>query len=335
MKKCVKKHPQHTWVKPLAIAGGVALASAAVGYAYVELMTSVVARRRNEALSRVVTKCTTPKKKAKPSPNYDYLKDMAEEVKALPTRPVSIQNSEGMTLKAHYYPAANPKRLLILVHGWHSEWYKDFCASAPFFHESDCDLLMIEQRCHGESDGKYISYGVKERYDILDWLTWAETHLPRLPVYLCGLSMGATTVLMAAGLPIEGRVRGIVADCGYTSPHDIIQTTLKKTLKGASSPTLFAVEMNCRIKGNFRMDEYSALDAMAQNTNIPVLFIHGDADDFVPCVMTLENFEACQAPKEIFIVPGAGHGLAYVVDPEGYKKRVLNFFAKYDTPCKE
>lgn len=318
-----------TSLAPVAIASGVALAGAALGYAYVELMTSIVARRRNETLSRVVTRCTTPKK-VRNDHTYDYLGDLAQKLKNLPTSPITIQSHDGMTLKAHYYPAKHPKRLLILVHGWHSAWYKDFCASAPFFHEKDCDLLMIEQRCHGESEGKYISYGIKERYDILSWLTWAESHLPRLPIYLCGISMGASTVLMTAGLPVEHRVRGIIADCGYTTPRNIIQSAMKKPLKAAANPTLLAVELNCRRKGNWDMSEYSTLDAMAQNTSIPILFVHGDADDFVPCEMTLQNFEACRAPKEIFIVPRAGHGLSYVVDPEGYQAKVLGFFAKYD-----
>ncbi len=326
-----KKAKASPAVRALCVGGAVALGSAALCCAYVELMTSVVARRRNPALARFVEVCTTPPAER----DHGKLSEAAIAAKELTTLPVSLVNSEGLTLRARYYPTKDPKRLLILFHGLHSAWYRDFGAAIPFFHESGCDLLMVEQRCHGESEGKYISYGIKERHDVLTWLDWAEKHLPPLPIYLGGLSMGAATVLMSTGLPLAGRVRGVIADCGYTTPHDIIHMTMKKTLRVATAPTMLGVELNCRIKGNWRMKEYSTLDAMRENTSVPVLFIHGDADKLVPCEMSLENFEACRAPKEIFIVPHAGHGLAYATDPEGYSARVLSFFAKHDPKVSE
>ena len=94
-----------------------------------------------------------------------------------------------------------------------------------------------------------------------------------------------------------------------------------------------AVNLNCRVREGFGFSDYSTIDAMTQNKDVPILFIHGDADDFVPWRMSLENYLACQAPKELWIVPGAGHGLAYVVDTPTYQKKVLDFFTAHDTRC--
>jgi pimeloyl-ACP methyl ester carboxylesterase len=245
---------------------------------------------------------------------------------------VAIRSREGYVLRAHWYPAKDAKRTVILAHGWHSDWYVDFSASSPFLHDHACNLLLIDQRCHGESGGDLISYGIAERYDILAWLDWLEEHHGGYPVYLCGISMGAATVLMAAGLPIAGRVKGIIADCGYSTPHEIVELTLKKNVGGLAAPTLAAVNLNCKLREGFTLKDYSPIEAMAVNTEIPCLFVHGDADTLVPWRMSLENYYACRAPKDLLIVNGAGHGLSFLVDPDRYKQKVLDFFAAYDTP---
>lgn len=305
--------------------GGLALAAGAL---YTEIMTTVIARRRSpmtDKLTEIATGTPTPT-----DPVHD---EWAQKLKDTPTDPIEIRARDGMVLRAHRYRAEHPRRVLILAHGWHSTWNRDFCASSPFFHDNDCELLLIEQRCHGESGGGLISYGINERYDVLSWLEWVEANIPGLPVYLCGISMGAATVLMTAGLPIAGRVSGIIADCGYTTPKEIISETVGKVIGKATAPTVAAVNLNCRVREGFGFSDYSTIDAMTQNKDVPILFIHGDADDFVPWRMSLENYLACQAPKELWIVPGAGHGLAYVVDTPTYQKKVLDFFTAHDTRC--
>jgi fermentation-respiration switch protein FrsA (DUF1100 family) len=219
---------------------------------------------------------------------------------------------------------------VILAHGWHSRWDMDFSASAPFFHDRGCNLLVIDQRCHGDSGGDLISYGIEERYDILAWLDWLDAHHAGLPVYLCGVSMGAATVLMTAALPVASRVTAIIADCGYSTPDEIVKLTVGKALGGMTAPTLAAVNLNCKLRGGFTLGSASPIEAMARNTEIPCLFVHGDADDFVPVRMSIENFYACRAPKELFIVPHAGHGMSYLVNTEGYRQRVLDFFRAWD-----
>lgn len=307
---------------------GAVLGTAALTVAYTDAMTSIVARRRSPLASRLSGLCTGKKREPEQA---EQVRLAAEQLLKQPTEEVSLVNREGLTLKAHWYHAENPRRLLILVHGWHSVWNRDFGVSAPFYHENDCELLLIEQRSHGASEGKLIAYGARERYDVLEWLAYARTVCPTLPVYLCGLSMGAATVLLCAGEPVVAdTVTAIVADCGYTVPEEVVSARMRTLLRGATDATMAAVNLNCRLRGGFTLKCCSTKEALAKDTCVPVFFIHGDADELVPCSMTLENYLACSAPKEILIVHGAGHATSFLVDPETYKARVLAFFAAWD-----
>ncbi|MBQ7910860.1 MAG: alpha/beta fold hydrolase [Clostridia bacterium] len=314
----------------LRIAAGVGLglsgAALAVGALYTEIMTSVVSRRRTPATDAVVAMATG----YEPAPPDPVIAELTRALKETPMETVAIRSRDNYVLRAHWYPAEGALRTVILVHGWHSRWYVDFSASAPFLHENRCNLLFIDQRCHGESGGDLISYGITERYDVLSWLDWLEENHGGLPVYLCGISMGAATVLMTAGLPIAGRVCGIIADCGYSTPQEIVSLTLKKNIGGMAGPTLAAINLNSKLREGFTLKDYTPIEAMTANKEVPCLFVHGDADDFVPWRMSLENYYACQAPKDLLVINGAGHGLSFLVDGDRYKKKILEFFAAYD-----
>ena len=304
-------------------AGGVALAATAL---YTELMTSVIARRRNPLTDAIVDAAAGD---GEPILS-DEIRETAQALRDLNLEQVAIRSEDGYVLRAHWYPAEGAKRTVILVHGWRSCWNLDFSASTPFLHENACNLLLIDQRCHGESGGDLISYGIQERHDVVAWLDWLEQNHPGTPVYLCGISMGAATVLMTAELPVAGRVAGIIADCGYSTPDEMVKLAVGKSLKGMTGPTIAAVNLNCKLRGGFTLKSASPVEAMAKNTEIPCLFVHGDADDFVPVRMSIENYYACQAPKEILIVPGAGHGLSFLVNSEAYQGKVLAFFEAWD-----
>ena len=313
-------------------AGGAALAVTAL---YTELMTSVIARRRSPLTDAVVSAVAgdPPVSDAAIS---ETIRDKAQALRDLGLEQVSIRSADGFVLRARWYPAEGARRTVILAHGWHSRWDVDFSASSPFLHDNACNLLLIDQRCHGESGGDLISYGIRERCDVLAWLDWLEVNHPGTPIYLCGISMGASTVLMTADpaisedRPVAGRVAGIIADCGYSTPDEIVKLTVQKTLGKMTAPTLAAVNLNCKRRAGFTFRSASPVEAMARNTDVPCLFIHGGDDDFVPVRMSIENFYACQAPKELLIVPGAGHGLSYLVDPVRYRERVLAFFSAWD-----
>lgn len=242
------------------------------------------------------------------------------------TERVELTARDGTPLVGHLRRSAEPKRFLIAMHGWRSTWYKDFGAVADFWYENGCDVLYAEQRGQGESGGDTMTYGFLERYDCADWVAWAAERWSG-PVYLAGLSMGATTVLMAAGLPeLREKVRGIMADCGFTSAEAIWRHVIEsryhvpyglwgKRLARRSAPRLSCVP-----------GAYSTVDAMRE-TALPALFVHGLDDRFVPPSMTRENYEACAAPlKRLLLVPGARHAMSYLVAREEYERAVLDFW---------
>ena len=233
-------------------------------------------------------------------------------------------------LVGHWFSVPNPKRVIIAMHGWRSSWCNDFGFVADFWLDNGCCLLLAEQRGQGESGGAHIGFGLLERYDCLSWVNWVNSYFGEdLPVYLCGVSMGASTVLMAAGLELPNNVHGIIADCGYTSPEAIWRHVAKDNLRLSYFTRRGAVNGLCRRKLQVGIADYSCVDAMAE-CEVPVLFIHGTEDRFVPIEMTYENFKACRGPKRLFVVPGAGHGMSYSVDTAGYQKAMKNFWEEFD-----
>lgn len=254
------------------------------------------------------------------------------ELENTPHEVVEISAADGEKLVGHWFECENAKRVIVAMHGWRSSWSADFGVIAPFWHGEGCSVLYAEQRGQNNSGGDYMGFGITERYDCLEWVKWVNERCGAdAPVYLAGVSMGATTVLLAAGLGLPDNVRGVIADCGFTSAREIWKHVVEKNLHLAYGPIGALADAICRQKINAGADECSTLDAM-EACRVPVLFIHGEADRLVPVEMTLENYEHCAAPKRILTVPGADHGMSYVVDEAGYKAVMREFWAEYDSP---
>ena len=249
-----------------------------------------------------------------------------ERLRNSPHERVEIRSHDGLRLVGHWFPAAEAKRVILAVHGWRSRWYKDFCGICRFWSENDCSVLYIEQRAQGESEGKYMGFGLLEREDCLDWLRWLEARCgTELPVYLAGISMGASTVLLLADRELPAQVRGITADCGFTSPDAIWEHVAHdgfhlpyRLLRGCAALLFW-------LRTGLLPDAASTTEAL-RKTRLPVLLVHGEDDDFVPPAMSRENYEACAGPKTLLTVPGAIHGLSYTVDKAGYQAAVRRFW---------
>ena len=174
-----------------------------------------------------------------------------------------------------------------------------------------------------------MGFGLTERFDCPQWVEWVIQRCgTELPIYLTGVSMGATTVLMAAGLELPDSVKGIIADCGFTSPEEIWEHVAKHNLHLSYGVRRAAANGICKRKIHMSANEYSTVKALESN-RIPVLLIHGAADHFVPVEMTYQNYTACAGPKRLFIVPGADHGMSYLVDGEGYRRTMMEFWNSY------
>lgn len=255
--------------------------------------------------------------------------DAAAVLEEIKHEQIEITAQDGTALVGHWFFPENAKRVVVAMHGWRSNWSQDFGVIAPFWFEKDCAVLFAEQRGQGNSGGEYMGFGLLERYDCLEWIRWVnERTEATLPLYLGGISMGATTVLMTAGLDLPENVKGIVADCGFTSPHAIWKHVVENNFKLPFGLYSRAARDICQKRIRMTSDSYSTTEAM-KGCNIPVLFIHGTEDTFVPIKMTYENYKACVSEKRLFIVPGAEHGTSYLVDKDGYEKAVTDFWDTY------
>ena len=263
----------------------------------------------------------------------DFIRAMQESAKKLEEKPgetVSIVSYDGEQLVGHWFPVAQARRVIIAVHGWRGSWTQTFGIVADSFEQNGCSVLYIEQRATNQSGGKYIGFGLVERYDCRSWIDWVIEKCGKdIPIYLCGVSMGATTVLMTTGFDLPDNVRGVIADCGFTSPHAIWKHVANNNLHIAFNMRGVIADEIFRQKLQISPDEYSTIQALA-DCRIPVLFVHGTEDHFVPVEMTYENYQACHAPKHLLIVPGADHGMSYYLEPQKYEHEMKDFWKEYD-----
>ena len=243
-------------------------------------------------------------------------------LKAQDTEEVSVVSHDGLKLAGIFLPCENARGTLLCFHGWRGGPIADFGYSAQLYHELGLNVLLVHQRAQGKSEGKHMTFGVRERKDVHTWVRWHTERFGReLPVLLAGISMGASTVLMACGEPFDGDVRGVVADCGFTSPKEIC-VSVSRAIHLPPKIFIPVVGLFIRCTAGFWLNEYSTLTAMEKMT-LPVLFAHGEADDFVPCEMTKRNYEACaSADKTLLLVPGAKHGQSMPVAPERYTEAI-------------
>lgn len=228
--------------------------------------------------------------------------------------PVEIFSHDGLKLRGHYLPHPEAKGTILLFHGFRTDGYLDFSCVYSYYYHLGYSLLHVFQRSHSESEGKYITFGAKERFDCQRWAQYAYERLgAEHPLILDGMSMGASTVLMASELELPPTVRGIIADCGFTSGWDEISYLIRKAHVPCGRLIMEAADLFAKHIADFSFRECSTVEAL-KHCKVPVLLIHGQEDDFVPPYFSEENFGACHGKKELHIVPHAKHGTSYMVD---------------------
>ncbi len=258
-----------------------------------------------------------------------------------------VRSFDGLILHANYLPAEDPERIVLLSHGYRGTCFGSIAHMAKYLHENHCSLLFIDQRCCGESEGEYITFGAKEQYDILSWIQLIhnklqpahqktnDTELPvqkdnKLPIYLLGQSMGASAVLMASAHELPSEVKGIIADCGFHSMKQQLSDMAREWFHFHwIGLLLLRVDFFCRLFAGFKIKEADTTAALKENKR-PILFFHGEDDTYVSPVNTELNFELCQAHAEKVIVPGARHLCSSYEAPELYKRKLMEFFREND-----
>lgn len=243
---------------------------------------------------------------------------------------ITIQARDGITLHADLYPAdTETDKLIICSHGYTTTGW-DACSSiGAYFIKQGYDCLIVDNRAHGKSEGDYVGFGILDRFDILKWIEYInERYDSKKKILLYGVSMGAATVVMTAGFEdIPSNVKAVISDCAFTSPFDVFSHIMKRDYHMGKFPVMNINNVMCRKNAGYGFQDYSTLDAV-KTTKLPILFIHGELDNFVPTDMSRQNYEACTSPKELLIVENAGHAASYYENSALYEKTIEEFLSK-------
>jgi pimeloyl-ACP methyl ester carboxylesterase len=261
-------------------------------------------------------------------PHHEQMIEWIKYARALPHTEVSIRSFDGLKLSGTYYEFQKGAPIDILFHGYHGCAEQDLSGGVYRCQRLGHNVLIVDHRAAGKSEGHVITFGVNESRDAAAWVQYVVENIdPNAKILLGGISMGAATVMMASAMELPPNVVGTVADCGYTSAKEII----KKVIRDMHLPDNLLypfVRLGARLFGGFDPDANSPIASMP-NCRVPVIFFHGDTDAFVPMSMSEENFAACAAPKHLVITPGAGHGLCFPVDVDTYVKEIETFFEPF------
>ncbi len=238
-----------------------------------------------------------------------------------------IITPDGAKLVGHILVPENSNgKLIIACHGARSSGLGEFVFMGSDFHKNGYTLIMPDHRGCGESDGKFLGYGTHESVDTYLWVEYAKKRFPELDIYLLGVSMGAATVLMMSPKAKECGIKAIVADCSYTSAWEEFSYHLTKGFHLPGFPIMHITDMYCRILAGYKFKDASPLEAV-KSSSVPILFIHGTSDDFVPFFMMDKLYSACTSEKYKVEIEGADHAKAYYTSPEEYYSAVEKLFS--------
>lgn len=260
-------------------------------------------------------------------PYYPQMIEWTKRGRATPHRDVEIQTFDGLTLRGRYYELTPDAPIEIMMHGYRGNLERDLSGGIFRALNIGHSVLVYDHRGSGKSDGNMLTFGINESRDCRRWIDFVLSEInPDAKIILSGVSMGAATAMITSGYDdLPDNIVGIVADCGYTSAKEIIKKVMRE-MKLPPDVLYPFVKLGARLFGGFDIDEFSPVEQV-KKSKIPTIFVHGDEDFFVPIEMTKKNYEVSNASKkELYIVKGAAHGLAYVVAGDGYLERLCEFF---------
>lgn len=303
-------------------------AAAVIGVA---LYAALVARLTKKYFTRHRFSETTSRRDRKKIMTADggyraFMHAAVERFSAVPCERMEVKSVDGLKLVGRFYRAENADKTVICVHGYCGTGLRDMSAIAPFFLQNGFNVLLVDNRAHGESEGNVIGYGVLDSLDVTVWINALKTAHPVKSTFLYGISMGAATAMMTAQYVRRDEIAGIIADCGFTSIYEEFCYLYRTVAHVPPCIIVPAIRRRAKKFAGYDIKTTDAREILAK-TDIPVMFIHGDADKFVPVAMTEQNCRACASEHSIFEVSGAGHAECYFSRKPEYEKRVLAFVA--------
>lgn len=247
-----------------------------------------------------------------------------EHINSTPCKWVETYSFDKLCLKARYFDNGQ-KNTMIFFHGYRSSSSRDFSCALKMYMNLGFNVLLVDQRAHGRSEGKLITFGIKESRDVVSWIEFLNKKYSPEKILITGMSMGATTVLLAAGeQKLPENVKAVVADCGFTSPVEIIKSVAKNFLKIKADLFIPFLNVFCLCFGGFSIMKVSTLNNL-KNCELPILFIHGEDDTFVPCEMSRQAFRVCGDKCRIETVEGAYHGMSFLKDENKIATAIKEF----------
>lgn len=258
-------------------------------------------------------------------PFWAEMRNWVIECRNTPHEAFSITSFDGLKLYGNYYEYAPGAPIELMFHGYRGSAERDLSGGMHRCFQLGHSAFIVDQRCSGRSDGNVITFGINEHRDCLSWIDFLLSHFgPDVRIILTGISMGASTVLMASDKHLPSNVIGILADCGFNSAKDVIRS-VADSMHLPSGILYPFVKFGARIFGHFDLEAFSAEESV-KNCKAPVLFFHGDSDNYVPSYMSTINYDSCTARKKLVFIPGAGHGLSYPMAPDLYINEMNEFF---------
>ena len=293
---------------------------AAAAFASAEVLISAYFYRRTMKRNKAKVERTMKMAGTDWSQYKDIIGKRKEYFLSQPHEDVWITADDELKLHGTFFPNKNSKRIVLCFHGYTSEGMKDYIALSDYYLSRGFAMLLVDERAHGLSEGNYIGFGCLDRKDALRWIEWlVKTCGEDIKIILHGTSMGAATVLMTSGLKLPDQVKGIVSDCGFTSPKEVFTHVLHSMYHMPAFPIIPIADIMNRKLAGYGMDECNAAREVRKSTT-PTLFIHGSADTFVPCRMCEKMYENCGAKKWKLIIEGAAHAESYYKDTKRYEE---------------
>ncbi len=252
-------------------------------------------------------------------------------IAAYPKEEFRRTTADGVELVGWLLRPEKPSNVYVFTsHGYRSNGKHEFCAFAKYYIDRGYNVFVVDHRGAGESGGKYIGFGYFESRDSVEWLHWLnERYGADISLVIHGVSMGSATVMLMSSMEtLPENVKLVIADCGYTSAWNEFAYKLRG-MHVPEFPLLPIVSRLNKIKVGYDFRETSALDAVRKTTK-PILFAHGRDDNFVPCCMAEQLFEACGSEhKELIIIDGADHAASFLTDQPRYEAKLDEMFEKY------
>lgn len=251
-------------------------------------------------------------------------------------RDTFIVNCKGIRLHAYYAEAPQPTRkTAVILHGYTDNAIRMLMIGYLYNHDLGYNILLPDLQYHGQSGGKAMQMGWKDRWDVLKWINVSRSlfggKADSSAIVVHGISMGAATAMSVSGETLPFNIKCFVEDCGYTSVWEEFSGELKNQFHLPEFPILYVADFLCHVKYGWGFKDASPIRQIAK-CQLPMLFIHGDKDTFVPTQMVYRLYETKPGEKELWVVPGVGHAQSYKEFPEEYTRTVSSFVNQYMDP---